>query len=151
MKKEKGFTLMELIVVIAITVVLSTVILFSVTQYISKGKDASISGNMAVLISAGEVYYSGGHQGSPNTYEGFCDPSINSALLNTINQMPENNSGACDVGINKAGLCCNVSPNGQSWAACAKKFSDETKYYCVDSRGVQKETSLNCSGSIQCP
>ena len=55
--KNKGFTLIELIIVIVIIAILSAVILFSITQYINKGKDSNISANLAVLIPAGEVYY----------------------------------------------------------------------------------------------
>jgi len=144
MVKQKGFTLMELVVVIAITAILSTVILLSATQYINKGKDASIAGNLAVLISAGEAYYPSG-SGSPNTYANFCSSS---AVLNAISQMPENRSVYAACQLNRAGLCCN--DDDQEWVACATKFSDTTKYHCVDSRGIQKETSVSCINSFQC-
>ena len=38
-KNGEGFTLIELIVTIAIISILSVIILYSVTQYIGKGKD----------------------------------------------------------------------------------------------------------------
>jgi len=142
---KRGFTLIEIIIVIAVTAVLSTIILFGITQYINKGKDSGVIGNMATLIPAGEVYYYSG-----NTYNNFCDSDSNSALKNILSQMPKNLSGLCED--NEAGLCCNVSTNGKAWAACAKKFSSSPKpYYCVDSRGVQEETDQDCSDLTQCP
>lgn len=130
---EKGFTLIELIVVIAIIAVLSGIVLFSVTQYINKGKDSSISGNLVVLIPAGEVFYNGS-----NSYQGFCGSNV---VTNAIAQMPANSSASCyDISANPAGVCCSEkSPNYDAWAACAREFTDKTKAYCVDSRGVKKE------------
>lgn len=139
---KNGFTLIELIVVIAITAVLSGIILFGITLYINKGKDSNISGNLAVLIPAGEVFYN-----ATNTYAGFCDSSV---VKNAIEQMPENSFENCPS--NKAGVCCNVAVGGQAWAACAKRFASSSAY-CVDSRGVKIDT-LNvgacASGLTQC-
>lgn len=161
-KNCAGFTIMELVVVIAITAVLSGIILFSIAQYISKGKDSNTAGNLAVLIPAGEVFYSG----NGNSYQGFCDPtqSAGSVFKNAISQMPKNPNGPCYSGssttytstTNPAGACCSVvdsSQNYQAWAACAKEFTDTTRAYCVDSRGV-KEDMCNSScviGLTQCP
>ena len=133
---SKGFTLIELVVVIAIIAVLSGVILFSVTQYISKGKDSNIAGNLVVLIPAGEVYYN-----ANNSYDGFCDSSV---ATNAIHQMPPNASGACASEENAAGVCCNVATGGKEWAACATEFADSGSAYCVDSRGIKKEIPVNC-------
>ena len=47
MNKSKGFTIIELIVVIAIIAVLATIVLVNVTQYINRGKDAAIKGNLS--------------------------------------------------------------------------------------------------------
>ena len=41
MNKQKGFTIIELIVVIAIIAILAAIVMVNVTQYINKGKDAA--------------------------------------------------------------------------------------------------------------
>lgn len=101
-KSLTGFTLMELIVVIAITAILSAIILFTVTQYINKGKDSNIYGNMAILIPAGEAFYNGNGNTYDNTSNNpatsFCDPAVNSVMKNAFSQMPQNpNSINCYV------------------------------------------------------
>ena len=148
---NRGFTLIELIVVIAIIAALSGIILFSVTQYINKGKDSNISGNLVVLIPAGEVFYNVG-----NTYDGFCDPGQNSVIKNALSQMPPRQDGSCSSTTdNPDGVCCTSSAD--AWAACAKEFtncsSTSCSAYCVDSRGVKKEidSGLCAAGLTQCP
>ena len=146
--KNKGFTLIELLVSIAIVGILSGIILFTITQYINKGKDSNIAGNLAVLVPAGEVYYNS-HDSS---YEGFCDSSV---VKNAISQLPKNSlSGECYDGLNNlAGLCCHVDYiNGNKWAACVRKFSNTSVAFCVDSRGVKREIEKSeCTNTItQC-
>lgn len=162
---KTGFTLIELVVVIAIVAVLSGMILFSITQYISKGKDSSVFGNMVVLIPAGEIFYNGNNNSyNDNQDRNFCDPGVNSVMINTISQMPQNPSGACYGGdpdnpstwtydSNPAGLCCYASFDGNSWVAFAQEFTNTDKAYCVDSRGVKEETckSSLTSSITQCP
>ncbi len=147
---SKGFTLVELIVVVAIIAVLSGVILFSTILYINKGKDSNIAGNLAVLVPAGEVYYN-----MDSTYAGFCDATKNTSVLrNSLGQMPKNENGNCyspsiTSTTNPAGVCCGVSNNGQAWAACAFEFTNPSAAICVDSRGVKKEiTASNCISTI---
>jgi len=138
---NKGFTLIEIIVVIAIISILSGIILFSVTQYINKGKDSNIAGNLAVLVPAGEAYYNA----RPNSYEGFCESSV---VNNAKTQMPDNPSGSCSD--NPKGVCCHVEdPYFQAWAACAPEFTDSSSAYCVDSRGMKKHIGLSsCTANI---
>lgn len=148
---NKGFTLVEIIVVIAIIAVLSGIILFSTVQYINKGKDSNIAGNLAVLIPAGEVYYNIG-----TTYTGFCSSDV---VKNSISQMPINKNGSCysdtiTSSSNPASVCCSVDTYGGAWAACARQFNNSGGYatgtaICVDSRGVKKEIdNARCSSSI---
>lgn len=160
---SRGFTLVELVVVIAIISVLSGIILFSVTQYINTGKDSNISGNLAVLVPAGEAYYNLENTQNGDGYNGYCDPTATtgSVLKNAISQMPVNLSGSCYSAFNTstanpAGVCCTVSSsaqNYQSWAACAKEFAKVNTAYCVDSRGIKKEIPSNLCviGLHQCP
>lgn len=147
---KNGFTLIELLVVVAIIGVLSGVILFSVTQYVNKGKDSNIAGNLSVLIPAGEAFYNA--NGSYG-YQDFCDPSVNPVIRNVLSQMPENSEGPCysasvTATSNPQGVCCRINVNNDAWAACAQKFTDENKAYCVDSRGVKGEVDISkCNGS----
>jgi prepilin-type N-terminal cleavage/methylation domain-containing protein len=135
---NKGFTLIELIVVIAIIAVLSGVILFSITQYISKGKDSNVSGNLAVLVPAGEVFYNG----NGNSYRGFCTSNV---ANNAFSQMPPSTVHNCAED--------STNNSYQAWAACAREFTNSSLAFCVDSRGVKKEIDNNsCKSSLtQCP
>ncbi len=143
--KNRGFTLIELIVTIAIIAVLSGMVMFTVTQYVSKGQDSNIAANLAMLIPAGETYYNA----FEDSYEDFCSPSNNSVINNAIAQMPANPSGYCyneDADSaswgtapnngNPAGLCCNDdTENGEYWVAWIRQFQDPSQVYCVDNRG----------------
>jgi prepilin-type N-terminal cleavage/methylation domain-containing protein len=164
-KNSGGFTLIELIVSIAIIAVLSAIILFSVSEYIGKGKDANISGNLSVLIPAGEVYYNQENATAGDGYNGFCDPNVStgSVLKSTILQMPQNSSSVCFGGnpgdstnwtatSNPAGVCCVMEgslQNYQAWVACAEEFTDPTQAYCVDSRGASQQISYTTCKNIK--
>ncbi|MCX6718701.1 MAG: prepilin-type N-terminal cleavage/methylation domain-containing protein [Candidatus Staskawiczbacteria bacterium] len=146
---DKGFTIIELVVVIAITAVLSGIILFSVTQYISRGKDANVSGSLAILIPAGEVFYN--NNGNSYNKEGvsFCTSPV---VANIASQAPANPSTICyDENSNPTGACCGAI--SQAWAACAREFTNPNLAFCVDSRGMKKEICYNhCVGDITiCP
>lgn len=146
MNMKKGFTLIELMVVIAIIAVLSSIIMFSAAQYINKGKDSNVSGNLAVLIPAGEAFYNVG-----NTYANYCNSD---AVINAWRQISKPVTIlTCASDTNHAGLCCKVATDGSSWASCAQLFTNSAKAYCVDSRGIKRQISTtNCTGSIVvCP
>jgi prepilin-type N-terminal cleavage/methylation domain-containing protein len=160
---NKGFTLIELVVVVAIIAILSSVILYTTTQYIGKGKDSNIAGSLSVLIVAGESWYGG----NGNSYSNFCDPKTNSVIENVISQMPVNINGYCYNSTtdkllwgtsgntagngNPAGICCKVDVTGQSWVAWAREFTTPANIYCVDSRGVKKDVTATTISSSKCP
>ena len=144
MYNTKGFTIVELLVVIAIIAILSSIVLYSITQYINTSKDASVGANLATLMPAGEVWY------NSNTYVGFCGSDV---VKRAYGQIPKPKFNIdCSSGATP-GLCCSVNVYGDAWAACAQTFRDDTKAYCVDSRGVQKEIdNSSCTSSITvCP
>jgi len=136
---KKAFTIVELLVVIGIIATLSSIILFSISQYISKGKDASIKSNLVVLVPSGEVYYN-----NKNSYldilngTDFCDYVVDSAF----SQLPTTQSKYCGVNI-----------TGTAWAACVQEFTNTEKAYCVDSKGNRGEIDNSlCTNSITtCP
>jgi len=124
---------------LSLTSILSTIVLFSVSQYVNKSKDANIIGNLAILVSSGEVYYNG-----QKTYESFCSSNV---VTNAISEIPKPSvSPDCSTG-----LCCEDTAD--EWAACAQLFSNSYTAYCVDSRGVKRQicNSSCVSGLTQCP
>lgn len=150
--KKNGFTLIELVVVIAIIAILSLIILFAVLQYINKSKDSNASGNLAVLIPAGETYYNIENANNGDGYHGFC-ASTSSVVKNAFSQMPTPSPVVDCASGSFPGLCCNVNSNNETWAACAQEFTDKTQAYCVDSRGVKEGmANSSCTTSLtQCP
>ena len=147
---NKGFTLIESIVVITIIVVLSSVILFTVNQYIAKGKDASVKGNLVILVAAGETFFNGPGNDS---YEGFCSSNV---VLKAVEQISKPATELdCSSGATP-GLCCYVETltgTYNSWAACAQLFTNNLWAYCIDSRGVKQEIcNSSCTPTInKCP
>ncbi|MCX6721887.1 MAG: prepilin-type N-terminal cleavage/methylation domain-containing protein, partial [Candidatus Staskawiczbacteria bacterium] len=51
MNKQKGFTIIELIVVIAIIAVLAGIVLVNVTSYINKSRNAAVKGNLSTMLT----------------------------------------------------------------------------------------------------
>lgn len=138
---QKGFTLVELLVTIAIISVLSAIILFSIGQYINKSKDASIQGNLSSLVPAGEVYYdhngangygTGANNNGVVSGNSFCGSSVVENAFNQITSVKY----------------CNATKN--AWAACAQEFINDEKAFCVDSRGYKREICniTSCTASI---
>ena len=58
MKRSKGFTLIELMVVIVILGILSAVIAPRIPQFVNRAKEGRTTGNLATLRSSMNIYYS---------------------------------------------------------------------------------------------
>jgi len=124
MNKLKGFTIIELIVVIAIIAVLATIVLVNVTGYINKGKDAAIEGNIASVMTNAAVYFD-----NNGNYTAFCADAGATVPLAAADKAYDGNSTANEV------TDCNGA--SAAWAACSQlKTSDA--YFCADYTGAKK-------------
>ena len=134
MNKQKGFTIIELIVVIAIIAVLAGIVLVNVTSYINKSKDAAIKGNMAGMITNAAVYYDANPAG---TGAGFLAtaPALNAiAAINTA-------KGAAPTSTN----------SGTNWCISSVEVANTALTYCVDNTGAKKEGASETCASGLCP
>ena len=136
MKIQRGFTLIELVVVVSVISVLAAIVLVNVGGYINKSRDASIKASMHTLITNAI----GNTSGSWSGYDCTVDPSwvaiklIQTTLANT----------KCN--INSSATIPNTS-----FCACVKELAPATAtYFCVDSRGVSKETATDCTVATYC-
>jgi len=139
---KKGFTIVELIVVIAIIAVLASIVLVNVTQYLNKGKDAGIQGNLAgVLTDAAQYFDTNGN------YTSFCTDTTVAAALAAADSAYDGNGTANQV------TDCNSTAT--LFAACAQlKVTDA--YFCVDSTGTKKSiatraTCVTAWAATACP
>lgn len=136
MQKQKGFTIIELIVVVAIIAVLAGIVLVNVTTYINKGKNAAIKGNLStIMTNAADYFYRN------SSYSSFCTDALMTAPLAAADSA----SGGTAV----------KNCSSTAWCACStmKVTSEEItgSTFCVDSTGYKKVTQ-NASGcSTRCP
>jgi prepilin-type N-terminal cleavage/methylation domain-containing protein len=142
MKASKGFTIIELVVVITITAVLVVIVSSNVTSQRNKGKDAAAKSNLNSLVIAGVRYFE-----SSGNYNDFFNNTnadwvkISNALL--VSNMNYTIAKTCD-GTGD----CNGGSNAIKWCAMITlKVSGNT--YCVDSAGKKiDKSSGTCVGGV---
>jgi len=150
MNKNKGFTLIELLVVIAIIGILSSVVLASLSNARSKGKDASVKSQLASMKAQGELFYS-----TNETYMGVCaETSANNGfagLLSSTVSVSGVSEGATLNTSYTSGegsylkVTCHeklfITDGTSKWAVEAPLSDSKTgaaSMYCVDSTGISK-------------
>lgn len=141
---QKGFTIIELIVVIAIISVLAAITLANLTAVRQKGKDAAIKNQMEQFyVPATDYYQLQGGYGGIFTRQDQQNPEaakFAQIVQNIYNKLPAFlDCKTCD---NKA--------NGTGWAACAvlNYPIDQSRAWCVDSSGLKTEICANqCTNS----
>jgi prepilin-type N-terminal cleavage/methylation domain-containing protein len=139
MNKQKGFTIIELIVVIAIIAVLAAIVMVNVTQYLNKGKDAAIQGNMASILTNAADYMN-----THTDYTSICSVGTISAAMTAAN-VASGGTSTCTIKADKSAFC-----------ACSPLKNDQYNVFCVDSTGAKKVTSTGTSGTpitctVACP
>ena len=149
MNKQKGFTIIELIVVIAIIAVLAAIVLVNVTQYIAKGKNAAIEGNMATLMTNAAAYF-----------DQYSAKHANDFVLNTATGCGGTTNGTSPIakaissayGSNQ--LKCYGNTASQAWcgySATLAAGSAAASNFCVDSTGYkQTAPTVKCTSTHFC-
>ena len=133
-----GFTIIELIVVIAIIAVLAAIVLVNVTQYIAKGKDSSIKGNMSSMATIAAAYYD-------NNSSNFLAGGSTATTLNDAAWQ------AGVAAINDAnGPSNSVTSNVISSAWCVQSALNATGSWCVDSTGYKGNTASCDNSAANC-
>ena len=153
MQKQKGFTIIELIVVIAIIAVLAAIVLVNVTSYINKGKDAAIQGDMASMLTNAADYMNTHNYYGVDTTNDFCNiPTAKAALAAAdiaSGSVAANHNCLYDVATPAAAtpatVFCACSPMKGGSAATANEV------FCVDSTGVKRVTTTGtAAAAITC-
>jgi prepilin-type N-terminal cleavage/methylation domain-containing protein len=150
--KSKGFTLIELMIVISLIAVLSTIVIAAVNLSRQKAKTSAIKGAMMQLLTQGQIYLGdypayapaattsrpGCYASSTFLTDNFFFAEIPSLMVANIDE-------------NGAPIACAVSANGNSFSIVAN-IGDQ-KNLCVDSDSNRIESEIidNTNGRCLVP
>ena len=139
MQNRKGFTLVEMLVVVAVIGILAATLLTALGPARNKARDARIIGDLNQARTVAESLYNG-------TYENVCGTTgtwntANSALNNLKNDMTANNGTGAPT--------CDVNPVGGNSTAYRvyAKLNDNT-FWCVDSAGNAGTTGATSPSGV---
>lgn len=129
-KKLEGFTIIELVVVIAIIAILAAIVLTSVFVYIGKAKDTATKANIAQIAKELQMYYI-----NNNEYTNFSKPDVAFPCLQTywINSDTNNFSVYAQLCTNNKYWCVDSSGEGAELTtvpATASCVEGEGSYFC---------------------
>ncbi len=131
-KFQKGFTLIEFIVVIAIIAILGAIVLVSVNSYIEKSKDSAVKANMNSLgTSTVKYYYSNG--------------TLDDFTSDTSSDYSKIEGGVAKTG---SALYFESSPSAAGWASCAQLVYNDAYFWCMDSAGKKIQIAGTCNQSV---
>lgn len=130
---SRGFTIIEIIVVVAIISILTSVVLGSLNTARNKSQDVAVKSNLSSARAQAELY----HDVNGSSFEGVCDSGAGVAGVKTI--YPAVSAavfavGGASVGFGPANLStgtCNDEDSG--WAAEVALITGG--FYCTDNLG----------------
>ncbi len=149
MKKQKGFTLIEMLIVVAIIGILSALVLVGLSQFRLRGRDARRVADLKQVQNALEIYYTR-NSSYPVAPAGTASQKW-AALTETIteagiglNQLPQDPLYTDSNGISYYYQDCNSTQN----YVVAATLEDENNQALKDS--AQGTGTASCTFGIEC-
>ncbi|HLD25513.1 MAG TPA: prepilin-type N-terminal cleavage/methylation domain-containing protein [Candidatus Andersenbacteria bacterium] len=147
--KTKGFTLVELIIVIAIVGIIAAIVMIAFNTSRAKAYDARIKMVVHQLRTLGEVYYYNNEYsfsgydtclGTPN--EANCPGKLAEAVSTLKGELTRSNSSGP-----------NVTATSSSFCVGAPLATDSTQAFCKDAEGHSEltETATVCTSTLCAP
>ena len=130
-KPLTGFTIIEILVVVAIITALMGVVLSNTTKYTQKGRRTAVRTDMAGALIFGAQYVSNG-----TSYSGICGTAEIDKLRTAITK--------------KGGdLWCNTTPSNNGYCLCSHlpAWDSDFHVFCVDNVGFKDEYVNNCGNA----
>lgn len=141
---QRGFTLIEILVVIAIIGILASVVLGSLNSARDKGVDAAVKSDLDGITKEVQIYHI-----SAGNYTDVCtnDASIASALSNAKTMV----AASPTLGGMGDGECLS---DADTWAVWVNLKNASTTAWCIDSTGAKAVIATQDSSAVDltaCP
>jgi len=155
MTPKKGFTLVELLVVIGIIGILTSIVFVYLGVARDRAKDARIQADLSQVRSIAESI-----NDDQTSYDTLCDTANNTlnntaAANNYITQLTTIENDINDQQLGAAVLLtCYVGGTPEVYCVEAELISSGVGYYCIDSKGIAKVNSVaqcTAAGSVCTP
>ncbi len=126
-----GFTIIELLVVVAIIAVLTGIVLLNVIVYTDRGKTGAIKANISGIQTNAAVLYE-----NSGSYLGLCGIASVNAARSAI------------IAAGSIALICVVNAANTQYCVCSREIGNANTF-CADYTGTRKETTIACT--TECP
>lgn len=149
-KKSRGFTLIEILVVMSIISLLSSIILAATSSARGKARDAAVKTNMIGARSAIEVFYTTGNTYGSQAFTADCGGTVSGAFGDTAVQAQID--GAIAKSGQTAATAAKCFSNGVSFVLGVQYYTTTASGWCVDSLGSSRSVSWTrfASGDTNC-
>lgn len=143
-QNKKGFTVIELLIVVGIIGALATIILVAVSNSRSKGYDAAIVKQMLEASAQAEVFYT-----NNGTYQNICTAT---GGIGSFIQQASTIAGTGTIvtsGAAQTETTANCYSTASGYAASVKlKLPSSPTYYCIDSQNKRTQITSPLSASV---
>ena len=150
MKYNEGFTLVELLVVVALVGLLATITLGYLSSARLKGADTGVKSNLFTIRSVAEIFYldnansylpSGG-----STFSIATCPTYDASGTNMLSKSKTIADALAEAVYRGNGSSCYNSAS--SWAVAVGLRLDPNTSWCVDSTGVSRQVASAPASAI---
>jgi prepilin-type N-terminal cleavage/methylation domain-containing protein len=132
LKSKKGFTLIELMIVVAIIGILAAIAIPRFASMLERSREGATKGNLGALRSAVSIYY-GDKEGA------WPDNLTSTAFTAYINPIPPAKATPLGNSTAVSNVTGVPSAGGSGWAYCTSAGSDQGQVWCnsnsTDSKG----------------